>query len=193
VWHHGRPLMASLQVPHARTLMEWTTSAAPESQDIIWANLAYGFTEKQFRGWLSLAATACLILFYVVPITFVQALTSLCACGGAQMPGTHYYFHGRLLTLGPSCAAAELEKTIPALGPLVDSHVILKGLLQGLLPTLVLTAFMALLPILLRGQGFELASARWPCLNGSHRVVVSPPIIFNLVLSADADGRGTVA
>lgn len=92
-----------------------------QPRDVLWDNLAIGYKEKGFREWLISVATGTLVFFYIIPIAFVQGLTSL----------------------------TELEAQLPAFAKVVDSNPAVKGFLMGFLPSLILMIFVALLPHIL--------------------------------------------
>ncbi|EDQ89060.1 uncharacterized protein MONBRDRAFT_25629 [Monosiga brevicollis MX1] len=97
----------------------YTTTQAPEANDVIWKNIGMSRSKRSFRHLLVVIATIALIFFYIIPITFVAGLTTI----------------ENLETIFPG---------INSLGPVVI------GILQGVLPTLALLIFMALLPKLMR-------------------------------------------
>eukprot|EP00051_Salpingoeca_urceolata_P024318 m.425744 g.425744 ORF g.425744 m.425744 type:complete len:717 (+) comp20220_c0_seq3:144-2294(+) len=100
----------------------WTAEQAPESRDVKWANLFMGYYARLLRGILVSCATWALVVLWVIPVAFVSALTTLESLGD----------------LGADW-----------LVDLVETSDVLKGFLEGFLPTLALIIFMALLPPIL--------------------------------------------
>ncbi|KAK4779225.1 hypothetical protein SAY86_006753 [Trapa natans] len=105
---------------HARFLDKWTVTDAPEPRQLIWSNLDIRFFERQVRQIAVYVVVALTILFYMVPIAFISAFTTL----------------------------ANLKKLLPFLKEVVDQPTI-KTILEAYLPQMALIVFLALLPELL--------------------------------------------
>ncbi|KAE8656193.1 CSC1-like protein ERD4 [Hibiscus syriacus] len=111
---------SAAQSLHAQMVDNWTVTEAPEPRQLIWSNLTikfYGRIRRQYAVYFVVFLT---IIFYLIPITFISALTTL----------------------------ENLRKVLPFLKPVVDV-VALKTVLEAYLPQLALIIFLALLPKLL--------------------------------------------
>ncbi|XVE51668.1 hypothetical protein DITRI_Ditri02bG0059900 [Diplodiscus trichospermus] len=105
---------------HAQMVDKWTVTEAPEPRQVIWSNLKIKFFERMIRQYLIYIVVFLTILFFMIPITFISALTTL----------------------------RNLRKLLPFLKPVVDQDAI-KTVLEAYLPQLALIIFLALLPKLL--------------------------------------------
>ncbi|KAL0039508.1 hypothetical protein WJX77_000232 [Trebouxia sp. C0004] len=97
----------------------WAADAAPNSEELVWANLGWRSWERQLRFVAVWAAFFALALFYIIPITAVQGLINV----------------------------SRLETT-PGLRTLTNLPVI-NGLITSFLPSVILRIFLKLLPNLL--------------------------------------------
>ncbi|KAI8000404.1 CSC1-like protein ERD4 [Camellia lanceoleosa] len=102
---------------HAQMVDKWTVMDAPEPRQLIWTNLHKTFYKRQIRQYVIYVFVALTIIFYMIPIAFISALTTL----------------------------ANLEKLLPFLKPVV-SMVTIKTVLEAYLPQLALIIFLAILP-----------------------------------------------
>jgi len=55
----------------------WLVSPAPEAADIIWANASVPHTQRWVRTWLVRFLLLIVMIFWIVPITFIQVWTRL--------------------------------------------------------------------------------------------------------------------
>lgn len=108
---------SAAQSLHARLVDTWTVMDAPEARQLIWANLPKNFYARQIRQILVYVIVALTIFFYMVPIGFVSAVTTL----------------------------ANLKKILPFIKPIVNI-VAIKTVLEAYLPQIALIIFLALLP-----------------------------------------------
>ena len=111
-------------------------SPAPEPRGLIHENVAAGAADVAGcnpRRWLFSLICLCLLLFWTLPVIFFSSLTKLEALE-EQLPW--------------------LNATLTAAGPKS------RELLQGFLPTLAITVFMAVLPFLLTGLATSLLRLR---------------------------------
>eukprot|EP00048_Salpingoeca_helianthica_P000283 m.40568 g.40568 ORF g.40568 m.40568 type:complete len:766 (-) comp10358_c0_seq2:92-2389(-) len=117
------------------TRYTWTVTQAPEARDVHWGNARQGYHRRYIKGWVVHACMAVLVVFWAIPVTAVASLTTL----------------DRVTSL------------FPFLDPLVESSPAVRAFLEGVLPTLALTLFMAVLPYILlvfaTMQGFPSHSA----------------------------------
>ncbi|XP_057463559.1 CSC1-like protein ERD4 [Actinidia eriantha] len=105
---------------HAQMVDTWTTMAASEPRQMIWPNLPKNFYERMIRQYVVYAIVALTIFFYMIPIAFVSAFTTL----------------------------ENLRKYLPFLKSIVDLDA-LKTVLEAYLPQLALIIFLMFLPKLL--------------------------------------------
>ncbi|XP_047315265.1 CSC1-like protein ERD4 [Impatiens glandulifera] len=111
---------AAAQSLHATMEDKWTVMEAPEARQLIWTNLHKKYYERQVRHYLVCVLVALMVVFYMIPIGFVSALTSL----------------------------ANLEKYLPFLRSIVEIAAV-QTVLEAYLPQLALIVFLALLSKLL--------------------------------------------
>ncbi|CAA0823737.1 CSC1-like protein ERD4 [Striga hermonthica] len=108
---------AASQSLHDMIVDKWTVLDAPEARQLIWTNLPKNFYERQFRQYFIYFIVFLTIFFYMIPIGFISALTTL----------------------------DNLKKLLPFLKPIVDQPAV-RTVLQAYLPQLALIVFLALLP-----------------------------------------------
>lgn len=121
VFFNSRVAAASAsQNLHAPIVDTWTVTDAPEPQQLIWTNLSKKFYERIIRQYVVYAVVFLTIFFYLIPIGFISALTTL----------------------------DNLVKLLPFLKPIVTQKAI-KTVLEAYLPQLALIIFLALLPMFL--------------------------------------------
>lgn len=111
---------SAAQSLHAQMVDTWTAFDAPEPRQLIWSNLKMKFFERELRQYVVYIIVALTIFFYMIPITFISAVTAL----------------------------KNLVKYLPFLKPIVNIPA-LKTVLEAYLPQLALIIFLALLPKLL--------------------------------------------
>ncbi|CAK7350162.1 unnamed protein product [Dovyalis caffra] len=111
---------SAAQSLHALMVNTWTVMDAPEPRQIIWPNLKIKFFERQIRQYVVYFIVALTIMFYMIPIAFISALTTL----------------------------DNLKKLLPFIKPIVNIDAV-KTVLEAYLPQIALIVFLALLPKLL--------------------------------------------
>nr|A9LIW2.2 RecName: Full=CSC1-like protein ERD4; AltName: Full=Protein EARLY-RESPONSIVE TO DEHYDRATION STRESS 4 [Brassica juncea]ABX56139.2 ERD4 protein [Brassica juncea] len=102
---------------HCQMVDKWTVTEAPEPRQLIWENLKIKFFSRIVRQYVIYFLVAITILFYMIPIAFVSAITTL----------------------------ANLQKALPFLKPIVDIAFI-RTILESYLPQIALIVFLAMLP-----------------------------------------------
>ncbi|KAF3514712.1 hypothetical protein F2Q69_00008462 [Brassica cretica] len=102
---------------HCQMVDKWTVTEAPEPRQIIWENLKIKFFSRIVRQYLIYFLVAITILFYMIPIAFVSAITTL----------------------------GNLQKALPFIKPIVEIAFI-RTILQSYLPQIALIVFLAMLP-----------------------------------------------
>jgi len=121
VFFSSRVVAASAaQSLHAQMVDTWSVFDAPEPVQLIWPNLKIKYFERELRQYLVYVIVALTIFFYMIPITFVSAFTTL----------------------------DNLVKYLPFIKPIVRIEA-LRTVLEAYLPQLALIIFLALLPKLL--------------------------------------------
>lgn len=111
---------AASQAMHAADTDSWNVMPGPDPRDIYWGNLRLGEYQRRVRSMIVYGTVFLIIVFYMIPITFVSAFTTL----------------------------DNLKKTFPFVKTIVEIKG-LSEFLQGILPQLALLIFLALLPKLL--------------------------------------------
>ncbi|XVF87103.1 hypothetical protein PTKIN_Ptkin18bG0093000 [Pterospermum kingtungense] len=104
----------------AQMVDKWTVIEAPEPRQLVWNNLKIKFFKRIVRQYVVYFVVFLTIVFYMIPISFISALTTL----------------------------DNLKKLLPFLKPVVNQDAI-KTVLEAYLPQLALIIFLALLPKLL--------------------------------------------
>ncbi|EYU19153.1 hypothetical protein ABFS82_13G178300 [Erythranthe guttata] len=118
IFFNNRVTAASAaQSLHDKTVDAWTVMDSPQPHQIIWSNLPKRFYTRRIRQYTIYFIVFLTIFFYMIPIGFVSALTTL----------------------------ANLEKYLPFLKPIVEQTTI-KTVLEAYLPQIALIVFLALLP-----------------------------------------------
>ncbi|UJR11199.1 hypothetical protein I4U23_015380 [Adineta vaga] len=90
--------------------------------NIVWSNLKLSYYEQKLRKLIMLAATAALIVFWAIPVTFVGILSNI----------------------------TYLTDKVTFLQVIYKLPTSLLGLVTGLLPTVLLAILMSILPIILK-------------------------------------------
>lgn len=105
---------------HARMVDTWTVMGAPEPRQLIWTNLSLNFYAREVRKYVVYVVVFLTIIFYMIPIGFISALTTL----------------------------KNLMKLLPFIKPVVKI-VAIRTVLEAYLPQIALIVFLAMLPKLL--------------------------------------------
>eukprot|EP01052_Picozoa_sp_SAG31_P014634 SAG31_NODE_917_length_11033_cov_3.285897_4_plen_846_part_00 len=118
-----RAATVARQVVHDSHVLDFhlTVNEAPDPGDILWRNMGAGNLERQLRSKIGTMLDFWLIAFWSVPVVFITSLVSIEA----------------------------LSKRMPWLKPVIEIEVV-KGLLEGTVPALILAALLGLLPELLK-------------------------------------------
>eukprot|EP00050_Salpingoeca_kvevrii_P022373 m.125414 g.125414 ORF g.125414 m.125414 type:complete len:394 (-) comp9690_c0_seq2:363-1544(-) len=140
------------QTRHSSVAYIWEVIPAFASKDIAWRNLRYSHTQRQVRTFLAHTATYLLVFFYTIPIAFVASLTTLEEL--AKIKFLHW------------------------LTDVIDSSPVVKGFLEGFLPTLALQLFMMFLPAILKAFSKAEGLPSWSTIN---LAVLRKLYIFNVV------------
>ena len=160
IFFNSRPAAASAaQVVHSQLTDTWTVMPAPEPRQVIWKNLTIPFYQRMIRQYIVYAIVFLTVVFYMIPITFISALTTL----------------------------DNLRKLLPFLKSIVDQEV-LKSVLEAYLPQLALILFLAFLPALLmmlsKAEGIPSESHAARASSGKYFYF----IVFNVFLGVTVGG-----
>ncbi|XP_068653991.1 CSC1-like protein ERD4 [Aristolochia californica] len=121
IFFNSKPAALSAgQTLHAQMADTWKVTEAPEPRQLLWLNLPINFYQRQIRRTVIYFIVFLTVVFYMIPIGFISALTTL----------------------------ANLRKLLPFLKPVVDMPAI-KTVLEAYLPQIALIVFLALLPAFL--------------------------------------------
>ncbi|XP_004293515.1 PREDICTED: CSC1-like protein ERD4 [Fragaria vesca subsp. vesca] len=150
---------SAAQTLHARMVDTWTVMAAPEPRQVLWPNLKIKFFQRQVRQYVVYIIVALTVVFYMIPIGFISAVTTL----------------------------DNLVKFIPFIKPVVNQSA-LKTVLEAYLPQLALIIFLALLPKLLlalsKAEGIPSQSHAIRAAAGKYFYF----IVFNVFLGVTVGG-----
>jgi len=157
---NSRPAAAAAsQVVHSQLSDRWTVMAAPEPRQVLWKNLAIPFYQRMIREKIVYIIVFLAIVFYMIPITFISALTTL----------------------------DNLKRILPFLKSVVDKKA-LKSILEAFLPQLALLVFLAFLPtilmILSKAEGIPSESHAVRASSGKYFYF----IVFNVFLGVTLGG-----
>ncbi|KAL6282697.1 hypothetical protein ACE6H2_013626 [Prunus campanulata] len=108
---------SAAQTLHAQIVDTWTVTDAPEPRQVLWPNLKIKYFQRQVRQYVVYIVVTLTVVFYMIPITFISAFTTL----------------------------DNLKKFLPFLKPVVNQAAI-KTVLEAYLPQIALIIFLALLP-----------------------------------------------
>lgn len=160
VFFSSRPAAVSAaQTLHSQMVDTWSVTEAPEPRQVIWTNLSKKFYARQIRQYLVYGIVFLTVVFYMIPISFISAITTL----------------------------DNLRKTLPFLKVIVDRPAI-KTVLQAYLPLLALILFLALLPkfLMMLSKAEGIASESHAVRASSRKYFYF--IVFNVFLGVTITG-----
>ena len=150
---------AAAQCLHAQMVDNWTVIEAPEPRQILWNNLTLTFFERKARQYIVYVIVALTIFFYMIPIGFISAFTTL----------------------------ENLEKLLKFTKPIVEKEAI-RTILEAYLPQLALIIFLALLPkflmFLSKAEGIPSQSHAVRATSGKYFYF----IVFNVFIGVTVGG-----
>lgn len=157
---NSRPAAAAAaQVVHSELTDTWTVIPATEPRQVLWKNLKIPFYQRMIRANTVYVIVFLTVLFYMIPIAFVSAFTTL----------------------------DELRKLLPFLKWVVDKKA-LKNILEAYLPQLALILFLAFLPVILlmlsKAEGIVSESHAVRSASGKYFYF----IVFNIFLGVTIGG-----
>lgn len=116
--------LAYQSVTHHNPFRMQATAIGLEPADIIWSNLRIFWWEKVVRRFFAFAAVIAIILLWAVPVAFVGVISNI----------------------------TYLISKLPWLGFINNMPKFLRGIITGLLPTVMLTILSSMLPIFIRAM-----------------------------------------
>ncbi|XP_009377479.2 CSC1-like protein ERD4 [Pyrus x bretschneideri] len=150
---------AAAQTLHAQLVDTWTVTDAPEPRQLLWRNLKIKFFQRQVRQYVVYIIVALTVLFFMVPIAFISAFTTL----------------------------DNLKKLLPFLKPILKQEAI-RTVLEAYLPQIALLLFLAFLPkfllFLSKAEGIPSQSHAVRATSGKYFYF----IIFNVFLGVTVGG-----
>ena len=150
---------SAAQTLHSQMVDTWTIKEAPEPRQVLWSNLSKKFYERQIRQYLVYGVVFLTVVFFMIPISFISAITTL----------------------------DNLRRSLPFLKVIVDRPAI-KTVLQAYLPQLALILFLALLPkflmMLSKAEGIPSQSHAIRAASGKYFYF----IVFNVFLGVTLSG-----
>lgn len=160
VFFNSRPAAVSAsQTLHAQMVDTWSVMEAPEPRQLLWTNLSKKFYERQMRQYIVYGIVFLTVVFYMIPITFISAITTL----------------------------QNLRKLLPFLKVIVDIKSV-RTVLEAYLPQLALIVFLALLPSFLmklsKAEGIPSQSHAIRAASGKYFYF----IVFNVFLGVTLIG-----
>jgi len=117
---------SAINAPISESVRAFEMTMAPEPNDINWSGINTTPTYKQVSTVLISILVGAMVVFYTIPVTFISAILTLEA----------------------------LSEIFPFLTPILTMSPVLRGIISGLLPSLAMLVFMALLPKILLGLGY---------------------------------------
>lgn len=159
-----REALVASQTLYSEQPGQCRTIMAPDNQDIIWRNVGIPEPERRLRQFLISIALTLLYLFYLPPLFFLGSLLS---------PGV-------------------LNKYIPGFYKFLSASPRLEALVETSLPSLVLVAFNATLPMLLEAtalwQGVKTKSAVELSVLKKYHLFLVTSVIFVFFITTTAFG-----
>jgi hypothetical protein len=116
---------SALNAPISESIRAFEMTLAPEPNDINWSGIYKSQRYKQIVSLLVLILVGIMVVFYTIPVTLISAILTV----------------------------ESLSQLLPWLAPVLTWSPIIKGIISGLLPSLAMLVFMALLPTILAGLG----------------------------------------
>ncbi|CAN8070595.1 unnamed protein product [Agarophyton chilense] len=117
------------QVNFAREATEWRVERAPEPKAVNWPAFAIPAWQTGIRAMLTIVCSMLLVLFWIIPVTFIMGLTNLQNLAGIEIRGKN-----------PFSFLDGVEDWLPALN----------GFIESFLPAIILSVFLSLIPTFLR-------------------------------------------
>eukprot|EP00177_Eucheuma_denticulatum_P000975 GFKZ01001764.1.p1 GENE.GFKZ01001764.1~~GFKZ01001764.1.p1 ORF type:complete len:800 (-),score=119.57 GFKZ01001764.1:2043-4442(-) len=108
---------------------EWRVTRAPEPNAINWNGLAVPDWQLPIRNAATVFAAILLTLFWIIPVTFIMSLTNISSLAAIEINGDRPFEFLEGVAGWPSAVL---------------------GLIEGLLPAIILSVFLSLVPTFLR-------------------------------------------
>lgn len=121
-FHGVREATLASQVQHSENPFQWRTQPTIGPADVFWPNVGrLSFSEGQTASNAASFVVAAIVVFWMVPVAFVQSLATL----------------------------TNIAKVLPFLEPAFQNQLV-KSIIEGVLPGLTLIVLMSLLPSVMR-------------------------------------------
>ncbi|KAI9228200.1 MAG: hypothetical protein DHS80DRAFT_15931 [Piptocephalis tieghemiana] len=133
-----------------REYLQYITRIAPEKDDLYWPNVNAPVLDTTARRWMIKGMVAALVLFWAIPVSFVSLISS----------------------------PKFLVKKFPRLEWILDMDPTLLGLLEGLLPTLAVSALVGIIPTLFRSLSQWQGHRTW---SGIHAATFGKMYFFQYI------------
>ncbi|KAI9146505.1 hypothetical protein BKA69DRAFT_1045074 [Paraphysoderma sedebokerense] len=117
--HSSAAIASQILISSKPTLLH--TVYAPEPRDVLWSHTALSPTQLKLRRLVAVALLVVLVFFWAIPVAFFASFLSL----------------------------DKLAKALPFLEDVLEWSPFVRGMIEGVLPTLAVTIFFSILPILL--------------------------------------------
>lgn len=131
VFKTKRAASVAAQTLFARKNSEWRTCRAPEPKAINWNALAMSGKSADIRLLATSLSITALSLFWVVPVVFIQGLANLESLSNIVIPGS-------------GAKPFDFLRGVKSWNPTAI------GLVEGLLPPIIQSVFLALIPVFIR-------------------------------------------
>lgn len=129
VFKSKRAASIAAQTLFARKNSEWRTARAPEPKAVNWNALAMSGKTADIRKLITAVTVTALSLFWVIPVVFIQGLANLEALSEVKVGNeTPFSFLKKVQTWNPT----------------------LIGFVEGFLPPVIQSVFLALIPVFIR-------------------------------------------
>lgn len=124
-------IIASLaaQTNFASNEHSWRVHRAPEPRAVNWSSLSVPPSQLPVRHAVTALFSVALTLFWAVPVTFIMGLTNLSTLAAIEVNG---------------------QKPFAFLGGVTEWPVAVVGFIEGLLPAIILSVFLSLVPTFFR-------------------------------------------
>lgn len=129
VFKTRRAASVAAQTSFASTENEWRVIRAPEPNAVNWNALSIGSKLLPVRNGITVVSSVLLTLFWIIPVTAIMGLANLGALADITIRG---------------------QQPFSFLDNVADWSPVLTGLIQSLLPAIILSVFLSLVPTFLR-------------------------------------------
>ncbi|PXF49995.1 CSC1-like protein [Gracilariopsis chorda] len=129
VFKTRRAASDAAQISFARTAGEWRVVRAPEPNAVNWGALSIPGWQTGIRTAVMIVASILLIIFWIIPLTFIMSLVNLQNLSELEIRG---------------------KQPFSFLDSVLGWNSALLGLIESLLPVIILSVFLSLIPTFFR-------------------------------------------